>query len=161
MEKQNALSEVEEVLNGGFGHVLTDHYSVLAKTVREKYGADSVEAVVAQLYRDDMHGYVLDDESYKTWLEMRRRDLRGLEDAIRESEKLLMLRKDLTWNNYVSRISGDVFARRVLIEDIFLRLSNNRDESKKFDALYASTLRQLRYIGNWMTGFPGQTINCH
>lgn len=160
MEKQNTLSEVEEVLNGGC-HVLTDHYSVLARTVREKYGADSVEAVVAQLYRDDMHGYVLDDESYKTWMEMRRRDLRGLEDAIRKSEKLLMLRKDLTWGNYVSRISDDVFARRVLIEDILLRLSNNRDESKKFDAIYASALRQLRYVGNWMTGFPGQTINCH
>ena len=156
MEKQNTLSEVEEVLNRR-GRDLTDHYSILAKTVREKYGADSVEAVVAQLYRDDMHGYVFDDETYKIWLEMRRRDLGGLEDVIRKSEKLLMLRKDLTWSNYVSRISGDVFARRVLIEDILLRLYNSRDESKKFDALYASTLRQLRYIGNWMTGFPGQT----
>lgn len=157
MEKQNTFSEVEEVLNRR-GRDLTDHYSILAKTVREKYGADSVEAVVAQLYRDDMHGYVLDDESYKGWLEMRRRDLEGLEDVIRKSEKLLILRKDLTWNNYVSRISGDVFARRVLMEDILLRLYNSRDESKKVDALYASTLRQLRYVGNWMTGFPGQTI---
>lgn len=157
MEKQNTLSEVEEVLNRR-GRDLTDHYSILAKTVREKYGSDSVEAVVAQLYRDDMHGYVLDDESYKGWLEMRRRDLGGLEDIIRKSEKLLMLRKDLTWNNYVSRISGDVFARRVLTEDILLRLYNSRDDSKKFDALYASTLRQLCYIGNWMSGFPGQTI---
>lgn len=152
MEKQNTFSEVEEVLNGGH-RVFNDHYSVLAKTVREKYGPDSVEAAVAQLYRDDIHGYVLDDRAYKIWVEMRRRDLQGLEDVIKRSEKLLMLREGLTWGNYVSRISGDVFARRVLIEDISLRLYNNTNEPNKFDALYAAALRQLHYIGNWMIGW--------
>lgn len=155
MENKNTPSEVETVLDGGGGD-LTNHYSVLARKVVEKYGPDSVEAVVAQLYRDDMHGYVPDDEAYTTWLEMRRCDLQDLKDVIRRSEKLLMLRKDLTWCNYVYRASGDVFARRVLTEDILLRLYNAK-KYNKFDAVYASTLRQLRCKMNWLSAHAERT----
>lgn len=149
MENKNEPYGVEAVLAGD-GSDFTNHYSVLAKRVAEKYGYDSVEAVVAQLYRDDVHGYVPDDESYATWLEMRRCDLQDLKDVIRRSEKLLMLRKGLTWGNYVSRASGDVFARRVLTEAITLMLCNAKSHNK-LDTLYASALRQLNRKTNWLS----------
>lgn len=150
MENKNAPSEVETVLDGAGGD-LTDYYSVLARRLAEKYGPDSVEVVVAQLYRDDICGYVPNDEAYATWLKMRRCDLQGLKDVIRRSEKLLTDRKGLTWRDYVSRAAGDVFARRVLKESIMLRLLHNFKSHKKLDTVYALTLRRLNCKTNWLS----------
>lgn len=121
MENKDTQTEVERVLDGG-GSGLANHYNVMARKVAEKYGSDSVEAVVAALYRDDIHGYITSEAIYIKWLEKRRKDLSNLAPEIRKAEQLLMLRKNLTLTNYASRAACNVFARRVLREDILIRL---------------------------------------
>lgn len=147
-------SEVERVLDSA-GSGVANHYSVLARKVAEKYGSDSLEAVVAQLYRDDMHGYVNVDENYDDWLSMRRKDLGiSLSAAVREAEQLLALRKDLTVTNYVFRASVNALARRVLIEDISLRLFGvPAPESVR--AVYTRMLCSLHYKSNWLVRTAG------
>lgn len=146
MESKNIQSEVERVLDCT-GSGLANHYDTMAKKVAEKYGGDSVEAVVAALYRDDVYGYITSDDSYKMWLSMRRKDLEDLASEIRKAEQLLMLRKDLTLTNYISRAGSNVFARRVLREDIMLRLlgGNAPDNLKQS---YTNMLCMLHSL-NW------------
>lgn len=132
------------------GSGLPNHYETMAHTVVVQYGSDSAEAVVAQLYRDDMHGYIPDEKAYKEWLSHRRKDIdSSMASSIRKAELLLMQRKDVTVGGYARAAARNLLARRVLIEDLSLRLFHS-GVSADLRKVYTDMLCKLHDRDNWL-----------
>lgn len=155
MKDNDTRSLVQQALECP-GSGLPNHYESMVRAVVVKYGSDSAEAVVAQLYRDDIHGYISDEKSYHEWLSYRRRDLdASMASSVRTAELMLANRKDITVGSFARRAARNLLARRVLIEDLSLRLFKS-GVSADLRKIYTDMLCILHDSSNWLATTTNQ-----
>lgn len=148
MKDKDNKSLVQQALDCA-GSGLPDHYRSMAHAVVVKYGSDSLEAVVAQLYRDRMHGDVGPTSlNYRSWLSYRRHDMDdNMAEAVEGACQLLLDRNDDT-DSYARRAAGNLLARRVLVEDLSLRLFGG-PAPVRLRRVYTDMLCILHDSSNW------------